>query len=102
MAAEISNDVYLHQILNLPSLQRSFDINLNFINNNGDILLSEKESGYLTHYKLKILNPSRFHILGTERQLIYHQMSDLILACNLNLNRIALLYQKLNYLFQIL
>jgi len=85
MLADIKADIFLHPINNLPALDRSYNIELSLKNASGKIILLDKEPGFLTHYTLKIAEPSFFDI--TSKNEIEPMLNDLLLAFNLDMSK---------------
>jgi len=82
--------LFAHDLLNPPAEDRKCEINLDVVNSTGRITLTNREANLQTRYLLKVQDPSLIDFVGLSEKEAGCEMKDLVLGCNLALERACL------------
>lgn len=91
-------DIYCHQLVNPPAYDRSCDINLQLLKSEGLIDLERKNlSSSQSTYSIRISNIEQLGFTSIEQHALEHEFRNLILACNLVIQRTCFTDMNLEY-----
>lgn len=81
---------FAHYVVNPPSIQSGCDIDMDLVNAKGVLQLSKGAVGSETEYKVNVNDSKSLGIIGDGQTIVYRACQDLVLACNIVLERVAL------------
>ena len=94
-------DIYCHQLVNPPGHDRSCNIDLQLSNS-----WTKFERKYLTSsesvYSIRLSNILQLGFTSTEQRALEHEFRNLILACNLVIQRTCITDKNVEYLLLLL
>lgn len=85
-----SFEAFAHDVNNPPSMQSSCDIDIDLANTIGVFQMFKQTVGPQTEYKVVVQNPTRLGATSDEQAIVNRASQDLVLACDIVLQRIAL------------
>lgn len=81
---------FAHDLNNPPSMQSSCDVSLDLVNTIGVFQVSKEAVGSQTEYRITVQNPKNLGIVSDEQTTVNRASQDLVLACDIVLQRAAL------------
>lgn len=81
---------FAHDLNNPPSMQSSCDVSLDLVNRVGVFQVSKEAVGAQAEYRVTVLNPKDLGIASDEQTTVNRTSQDLVLACDIVLQRAAL------------
>lgn len=81
---------FAHDLNNPPSMQSSCDVSVDLVNAIGVFQVSKKDVGPQTEYRITVQSPKNLGIVSDEQTTVNRASQDLVLACDIMLQRAAL------------
>lgn len=94
----LQRDIYCHQLVNPPTYDRSCDIDLRLSKSEGLIDLERRHlSSSQSTYSIRLSNIEQLGFTSIEQHALEHEFRNLLLACNLVIQRTCVTDKKLEY-----
>jgi len=88
--SSMEQELFAHELLNPPAEDRKCEVDLSVVNSKGGIVLDERKVNLQTRYLLKVPDPRLIGFIGSNEKEVRYEMLDLVLGCNLALERTCL------------
>jgi hypothetical protein len=94
---EFTKRLFIHHFLNPPAIGRASNLNLNLVNSDAALMLTNIQSDGPTHISLEVKRPLEIGFTRSEQYILEFEISNLTLAFNFNLGNICMTDAYIEY-----